>query len=53
MIKRYISSWARLYYAQEKVAQAINQWAEALQLGPNPQILSTTRKSSQRIRGSQ
>jgi hypothetical protein len=37
------------YYAQEKVAQAINQWTEALQLGPNPEIsarLDKARKES-------
>ena len=37
------------YYAQEKVAQAINQWSEALQFGPNPEIsvrLEKARKES-------
>ncbi|HEU0007206.1 MAG TPA: peptidase MA family metallohydrolase [Terriglobia bacterium] len=37
------------YYAQEKVAQAINQWTEGLQLGPNPEIsarLDKARKES-------
>lgn len=37
------------YYAQEKVAQAINQWTEALQLGANPEIsarLDKARKES-------
>lgn len=32
------------YYAQEKVAQAINQWTEALQLGPNPEISARLEK---------
>ena len=34
-----------VYYAQEKVAQAINQWSEALQLGPNPQISARLEKA--------
>jgi len=37
------------YYAQEKVAQAVNQWTEALQFGPNPEIstrLDKARKES-------
>jgi tetratricopeptide (TPR) repeat protein len=33
------------YYAQEKVAQAINQWTEALQLGPNPDISARLEKA--------
>lgn len=33
------------YYAQEKVAQAINQWTEALQLGPNPEIAARLEKA--------
>ena len=33
------------YYAQEKVAQAINQWTEALQFGPNPEISSRLEKA--------
>ena len=33
------------YYAQEKVAQAINQWTEALQLGPNPRISARLEKA--------
>jgi hypothetical protein len=33
------------YYAQEKVAQAINQWTEALQLGPNPEISTRLEKA--------
>jgi tetratricopeptide (TPR) repeat protein len=37
------------YYAQEKVGQAISEWTEALQLGPNPKIearLEKARKES-------
>ena len=33
------------YYAQEKVAQAINEWTEALQLGPNPRISARLEKA--------
>ncbi|MGH9428605.1 MAG: peptidase MA family metallohydrolase [Terriglobia bacterium] len=33
------------YYAQEKVAQAINQWTEALQFGPNPEISARLEKA--------
>jgi tetratricopeptide (TPR) repeat protein len=33
------------YYAQEKVTQAINQWTEALQLGPNPEISTRLEKA--------
>jgi tetratricopeptide (TPR) repeat protein len=33
------------YYAQEKVAQAVNEWTEALQLGPNPRISARLEKA--------
>ena len=33
------------YYAQEKVAQAINEWTDALQLGPNPRISARLEKA--------
>jgi tetratricopeptide (TPR) repeat protein len=33
------------YYAQEKVAQAISRWTEALQLGPNPEISARLEKA--------
>jgi tetratricopeptide (TPR) repeat protein len=33
------------YYAQEKVAQAINEWTEALQFGPNPEISARLEKA--------
>jgi len=33
------------YYAQEKVAQAINEWTVALQLGPNPRISARLEKA--------
>ncbi|MCI0422973.1 MAG: tetratricopeptide repeat protein [Acidobacteria bacterium] len=35
------------YYAQEKVAQAIRQWTEALQLGPSPEISARLEKARQ------
>ena len=33
------------YYAQEKVGQAIGEWTEALQLGPNPRIAARLEKA--------
>jgi len=33
------------YYAQEKVGQAISEWTEALQLGPNPGIVTRLEKA--------
>jgi tetratricopeptide (TPR) repeat protein len=35
------------YYAQEKISQAVNQWAAALQLGPNPDISERLEKARQ------
>jgi len=37
------------YYAQEKVAQAINQWNEALNLGPNSEISARIEKARREL----
>lgn len=34
-----------VYYAQDKVAQAVSQWTEALQFGPNPEISARLQKA--------